>query len=163
MPQRTRHCEQRLRNVLNMRCSRTTYHHYGMISWHGKGLDGKSGGCKMRKKVLSEYSADALARNSSRGFAPGLIDPTAGENPQNRIPLPPKSIQNSVRVYRGLDAKKTDAELMLRPNTTTNRVAKAPPPPRRQARRHQVATAEHAIAQIQNLVSRIQPRPRAHC
>ena len=163
LPQRTRVHEQRLRNVLNMRCSRTAYEHYSMISWHGKGLDGKNGGCATRRKILGKFSADALARNSSRGFVPGLRDPTLGESPQNRIPLPPKSVQNLVRVYKGLNAKKTDEELMLRPNTTTNRVTKAPPPSRRKARRHQAAAAEHAIAQIPDLVSRIQSTSQTHC
>ncbi|KAL8993029.1 MAG: hypothetical protein Q9169_006650 [Polycauliona sp. 2 TL-2023] len=45
---------------------------------------------KYTDKVAPLLSAQQIANNTTRGLTPGLIDPTLGEEPGNRIPWPPQ-------------------------------------------------------------------------
>ena len=78
----------RLRNSLNMRASRRAYPEYYMISWFGKGLDGGRLKHTARDETLQLLTPQQIAANTTRGSTPGLVNPTVGERPGNRIELP---------------------------------------------------------------------------
>lgn len=98
MVPRTTVGDTRLRNSLNMRASRRAYPEYCLISWFGKGLDGGRLKHTARDETLLKLTQPQIAANTTRGSTPGLVNPSMGERPGNRIQLP--KVNNSCLTRR---------------------------------------------------------------
>lgn len=74
---------------------------FSLISWHYTGIGRGSGDywADERQSVIrSQLPHNAELMNSTRGYAPGLIDPMRGEVAGNRIPWP-----SNVDMYVGVE------------------------------------------------------------
>ena len=81
---RTADSERKTRNSLNMQGSRTHYGPYKLVSWFPRRtMNGQA-----RLNVLSSLSPAQIARGTTRGSTPGLINPALGDVAGNRIGLP---------------------------------------------------------------------------
>ena len=106
---RTHRGDRRVRNSLNMRCSRKIYPVYHMISWFGKGLEKNDKKGLMRKLIQAELTQDQIENNTTRGTTPGQIRMDEPDGPENRIEQPAKNYRHSTRKFQG---RKEDPETL---------------------------------------------------
>ena len=102
---RTVEGDRRVRNALNMRCSRKCYPAYNLISWYGRALE-----CRLSKRdmdaserqgTLAKMKGWNRQNNSSRGLTPGVRIPSLLDHPENRVPLPAMTVKELTRQFRG--------------------------------------------------------------